>query len=130
MAKKAAMLFAMVALGISAAEAKSVEYECDDGDQESGYRIRVVELSHEVQELIVLKKARGSADVVEVKKLKRITSDRHGIRYEFNKAGHRLALNKPTPDRDGNWTGTFTLPGKRGAQTVRASCGRVETLTL
>jgi hypothetical protein len=102
-----------VILAAEAKTAKNVEYECDQGGANSGYRIRVVDLTPETSEVIVLKKSNGMASLVEDRKLKR------GVGYK-----------KSGVDSEGNWIGTFTLRGKRGTETVRAHCGRVETLTL
>ena len=107
----------------SAAHARGVEYECDEGSATSGYRMRVVELSTEIHEVLVLKKKNGSATLVEDRKLRRI-----GDRFEFAKGGKRLILKKTNVDSAGNFTGTFTLPGKHGV--VKAACGKVETITL
>jgi len=121
---------ALATLAAAVAEAKGIEYECDDGRSDSGYRIRVLELSRDVQEIIVLKKSNGSAKMVENKKLKRIGGPASAPEYAFTKTGHRVSFKKTAADSDGNWVGTFTLSGKGGAHTVRASCGRVETLTM
>ena len=123
-------IYALAALAAAAAEAKGIEYECDDGRAASGYRIRVVELSHDLQEVIVLKKSNGSATMIENKKLKRVGGSASAPEFVFNKAGHRVSFKKTAADSEGNWVGTFTLSGKRGAQTVRTTCGRVETLTM
>jgi hypothetical protein len=120
---KSVLICALAAVSVGAALAKTakVEYECDDGHAQSGYRIRVVELSRDVREMIVLKKANGSASLVGDQKLK---ADASGAK------GQGMSFKKSVMDADGNWTGTFTLSGKRGSQVVRASCGRVETITL
>ncbi len=117
----------LAVLVASAAEAKNTEYECDEGNANAGYRIRVVELSHDTQEVIILKKKNGSASLVEDRKLKRVSGEAN---YEFNHPGHRITFKKAIADSNGNWVGTFTIPSKRGSQTVQANCGRVETLTL
>lgn len=124
------VLCALTTLAVGAAEAKSVEYECDQGGSQSGYRIRVVELSRDLQEVIVLKKSNGSASVVADKKLKRVRGSANGNRFESNQSGHRMSFKKTNADSDGNWVGIFTIAEKRGPQIVQASCGRVETLTL
>ena len=116
-------IFTLAALTAATAQARGVEYECDDGSAMSGYRIRVVELTKEIQEVLVLKKKNGSATLVEDRKLRRV-----GDRYEFAKGGKRLSLRKTNVDSAGNFTGTFTLPGKRGV--VKTSCAPVETISL
>jgi hypothetical protein len=124
---KEMLLCALATLAVGAAEAKNTEYECDEGNANAGYRIRVVELSLDTQEVIVLKKKNGSASLVEDRKLKRVGS---GTNYEFNRPNHRISFKKVNADSSGNWVGTFTIPGKRGSQTIQANCGRVETITL
>ena len=123
--QKKIVICALAAVTLSVAQARGVEYECDDGNAQSGYRIRVVELSKEIREVIVLKKKNGSAKLVGDKKLRRIAGS---SRFEYKRDGQKMSYQKTVTDSDGNWTGTFTLPGK--GRTVRASCGRVETLTL
>lgn len=116
-------IYTLAALTAATAQARGVEYECDDGSATSGYRIRIVELSKEIQEVLVLKKKNGSATLVEDRKLRRV-----GDRFESAKGGKRLTLKKSNADSAGNFTGTFTLPGKRGA--VKTACGKVETISL
>jgi hypothetical protein len=119
------MICVLAALAAGAVQAREAEYECDDGNARSGYRIRVVELSSEIREVIVLKKNNGSAHLVDDQKLRRVGDT---SRFALNRRGKRMSFRKTATDNDGNWSGVFTLPGKRG--TVQANCGRVETLTL
>jgi hypothetical protein len=117
------LICALASLAALAAEARGVEYECDDGSAMSGYRIRVVEISKDVREVLVLKKKNGSATLVQDKKLKRV-----GAGFEAGQGAGRLSFKKSNPDSAGNWVGTFTLPGRRGV--VKATCGTVETISL
>jgi hypothetical protein len=123
MPNKKNWIITAVALAAAAAQARGVEYECDDGSAMSGYRIRVVEISKDLQEVLVLKKKNGSASLVEDRKLRRV-----GERFEFSHGGKRMSFKKANVDAEGNFIGTFTLPGKRGV--VKASCGKVETITM
>lgn len=123
-------LCAIAVLAMGAAEAAKTEYECDDGNSGGGYRIRVVELNRDVREIIVLKKSNGSARVVENGKLRRAGGSPSNPRFAGGKPGRALSFRSSAADADGNWTGTFTLPEKRGPLTVQAACGRVETLSL
>lgn len=124
------IFFGFTMFAIGTAEASIAEYECDEGNIDAGYRIRVVELSRDIREVTVLKKTKGSAHVVVSKKLKRAGGSASTPRFESVSSKGKLSFKKSLPDSAGTWTGIFSIPDKRGTKTVRAECNFVETLSM
>lgn len=111
------------AITVATADGKSTEYECDQGGAEAGYRFRVVDLGRDVSQVLVLRKSHGNASVAGDAKVRRV-----GGGQDFS--GRGIMLRRGAADPDGAFTATFTIKGRRGPETVRATCGKVETITL
>lgn len=111
------------AVTVATADGKSTEYECDQGNAEAGYRFRVVDMGRDVSQVLVLRKSHGNASVAGDAKVRRV-----GSGGEFS--GRGISLRRGATDSDGSFAATFTIKGRHGPETVRATCGKVETITL
>lgn len=120
---RAAIMLSIGAATVATADGKSTEYECDQGGAEAGYRFRVVDLGRDASQILVLRKSHGNATVAGDAKVRRV-----GGGAEFT--GRGITFRRGPSDSDGSFNGTFTIKGRHGPVTVKATCGKVETITL